>query len=433
MPKIQIIKPIDQPTGDNRLLDWLNSNFEDRRYNIFKCLVAFAKIRPFYKLHENIVNWNHMGNKCEAIIGIDHKGTSYQALQYVLSNFEKSYILHTEHSTFHPKLYIFSGPENATVYYGSSNFTSGGLETNFEGGMILELNLPLDNSIYEQLLLCYTTLLPSEITCTSPLTSDLLNRMYNEGLLLDETVRKTKMKNSSTATTSTTGESSKNKLFGAFHTKPPKSVPKSIVLSASESAGIILNPPPVSAHTSEYKPAEDLIESDSSATPVTVPLLIDGLVMQVAPHYNGEILLSKIATNQNPSFFGYPFTGQTTPKKSSNPTYPQRDPDPIVNIFVYDSHGSLVKTEFNYNLNTVFYEAKAEIRITITPSILQSLDFDGGINYPIMVMQNSEVEDCDYDLYFYAQGSIEYNNYLSICNQTLPSGGKPVARKMGWI
>src|SRR5207253_2874287 len=34
------------------------------------------------------------------------------------------------------------------------------------------------------------------------------------------------------------------------------------------------------------------------------------LVIQIIPHHNGEIFLSKNAVNQNPALFGFPFSGR---------------------------------------------------------------------------------------------------------------------------
>ncbi len=116
MPHIEIIKPISQPADEFRLLNWLNERFSSTTYHSFRCLVAFAKVKPLYKMHENIQKWNASGNHTEAIIGVDHKGTSLQALQYTLANFQHTYVLHTDHSTFHPKMYIFSGETEAAVY-----------------------------------------------------------------------------------------------------------------------------------------------------------------------------------------------------------------------------------------------------------------------------------------------------------------------------
>ena len=109
MPNIEFIHPLQQPVGTFRLLDWLKESFQSDDYHQFRCLTAFAKVMPFYKLHSSIQVWNAKGNHSEAVIGIDHMGTSYQALQYALMNFHAVRILHTELATFHPKLYLFYG------------------------------------------------------------------------------------------------------------------------------------------------------------------------------------------------------------------------------------------------------------------------------------------------------------------------------------
>lgn len=431
MPIIKFLQPFDQPSGSFRLIDWLDNNFVDSRYHSFKCLVAFAKIRPFYKLHTNIQKWNSANKSSTAIIGIDHKGTSDLALQYCLANFDETYILHANHATFHPKIYLFYGNDYATIFYGSNNLTPGGLETNFEGGVLLELELNLsdDVALFNQALIGFNQLLPTTLQCTELLTPNLLNNLKSNGMLLDETTSRSKA-SSSTETTGTNSAST-TPIFKTYNPKPARSIPKSVVLSAASSAGIVLpnvNPTPTTASTASATPSVS-----ATTTPATIPLLINGLIIQVIPHHNGEILLSKIAINQNPTFWSYPFTGRTTPKKSSNLAYPQRIPDPIVNIYVYDNTGTLINYESNYNLNMVYYDKKAEFRITITPSILSGLKYSGGSDYPILVICNSTTTGCDYNLFFYASGSTDYANYLSICDQKLPSGGLPISRKMGWI
>jgi len=427
MSSYQYISPADQPKGVFRLIDWIESNFLSNHYNIFKCLVAFAKIKPFYKLHTSIQKWRSRGNHSEAVIGIDHKGTSYQALQYVFANFDSVNILHADYSTFHPKLYIFQGPKKATAYYGSSNFTTGGLETNFEGGVIIDYIFPEDQAEFNALLKSYNSVaLMSSITCLTPLTLTKLNDLKSSGVLLDES-QKQKVPRDPVSLTS-------HPVFRDFIIKPARPIPRSVMAEAAASAGIDTGTKKTSKTKSRKTEPIPSLATTKDSSQIVIPVLTDGFVIQVIPHHNGEILLSKAAIEQNKPFFGFPFTGKTIPKKAGNPTYPQREPDPIVNIGVFNSTGMLVNTEENYHLNTIYYEKKSEIRITITPSILNALDVASiTTNYPILVMRLSTVEGCDYDLDFYKDGSQAYRDYLSVCDQTLPSGGKQVPRKMGWI
>lgn len=425
MPLYKYIKPSDQPSGKFRLIDWLDENFQNTDYTHFYCLAAFAKINPFYKLHIGIQAWNSRGNKSAAVFGIDHKGTSLQALQYALVNFDEVQILHVNYSTFHPKLYIFTGASKASIYYGSSNFTSGGLETNFEGGMIVDFDLPNEQSQFDGLFDCYKSIAASGLPCITKLTPAFLNALHTSGLLLDETRRP----KSSPAANPTPTTSTPTPLFGGFKTKPARSIPKNVIAMAAANAGIVMQPVKrSSAPATLSAPVSGTVPASS----VVIPVVVNGFVIQIAPHHNGEIFLSKIAIDQNPSFFDYPFAGATIPKKSTNPSYPQRVPDPVVNIRVFDSNGALIKTKSNYALNTIYYEKKSEIRITITPSILSGLTAPPNA-YPLLVMRESTIIGCDYDLDFYSAGSVDYNNYLAICDQSLPSGGKAVARRMGWI
>jgi hypothetical protein len=154
-----------------------------------------------------------------------------------------------------------------------------------------------------------------------------------------------------------------------------------------------------------------------------------GLVIQIVPHHNGEVLLSKSAIDQNLNFFGWPFSGQTVPKKTSNKPYPQRIPDPIVDLRLYDATGLLKVQHDPFNLNTVYYELKSEIRITVPQDIIHNAP-----PLSVMVMRDiSATGTHDYEIEIWVPGSQQYATYLKICNQTMPSGGAVNPRKFGWI
>src|SRR5207244_789767 len=141
----------------------------------------------------------------------------------------------------------------------------------------------------------------------------------------------------------------------------------------------------------------------------------EALVMQVRPHHNGEIFLSKRAIDQDPAFFGWPFIGRSTPKKSTNPSYPQRVPDPVVDIRVINAAGAELARHDRWALNTVYYSTKHEIRITVPPSVCRALP-----DFSILVMRLGA--SIDYEMDFYMPGSADYTTYLNTCNQTMPSG-----------
>lgn len=395
MATIKVIAPHCQPINTFRLLEWIEQGLEDEQYSSFYMCVAFAKYKPFLKLQSLFEKWKKKKNEINAIFGIDHKGTSYQALEMALNFFDETHIVHANYSTFHPKFYFFIGATKAAFYCGSNNFTVGGLETNFESGILIDQINVLEEPHYLQSALdSYNTIL-TDIPCVKKLSPLLLKQLNEAGLLVDEI--------STSRIIQKTNLPSRESVFKRFNSKPARSISKSSLTS-------------------------NKVDNFLNNKKELLSKVIDGFVIQVVPHHNGEIFLSKTAINQNPSFFGFPFTGKTIPKKDKNISYPQRDPDPVVNIRIYDKDDALIKYEENYNLNTIFYTAKSEIRITITSSISMLIP-----KFSIMVMRKSNTINCDYELDFYSPNSTNYSEWLNVCDQTLPSGGQNTPRKMGWF
>jgi hypothetical protein len=151
-------------------------------------------------------------------------------------------------------------------------------------------------------------------------------------------------------------------------------------------------------------------------------------IIQIKPHHNGEVFLSKLAVNENPAFFGYPFTGSTIPKKTGkNKSYPQRDPDPTINLIAYGSGGQQLITLSNYRLNTVYYSVKSEIRITCSPIV--------GVvpEYSIMIMNKPLLPYAvDYEVVIHTPESPEYQSWVGKCTNKMPGGGK-APRAYGWL
>lgn len=85
-----------------------------------------------------------------------------------------------------------------------------------------------------------------------------------------------------------------------------------------------------------------------------------------------------------------------------------------------------VLTLSKYALNTVFYEKKKEIRVTASPLVGVVPD------YSVMVMEQSNNPQIDYEITVYRPDSPNYPLWEAACNQTMPGGGqKP--RKFGWF
>lgn len=408
MAHISIQSPIDQPTGKSRLLTGLIECLETEEYTKFRLIVAFAKVGPLLRLEEKLKAWADAGKQVEAIYGIDEKGTSIEALEFSMKHFSSVHIAHVKagafNPTFHPKIYHFEGPEKSRLYIGSNNLTVGGVESNSETNICLDFAHADDGDLLDKA----HEMWDSTLTFSKGLDEELLSQLADSGMVVSEKVmRKSRAVAKKIAAEQQGGSGGIAIDFPRIKVVPPSALPKSTLARAPQEA--------VSQQTEQEHEA-------------FVGASTEGLVIQISPHHNGEVFLSKLAIDQNRDFFEFPFAGQTTPKIASNPSYPQRDPDPIVDINLYDTTGTLSLTIKDFGLNTVYYETKSEIRITVPQEVVQSTP-----PFSVLVMSRPEMVSKDYVLDIYVPGSARYDSYLAACNQQMPSGGNAQPRKFGWL
>ncbi|KQT42506.1 MULTISPECIES: phospholipase D family protein [unclassified Methylophilus] len=406
MPKFTVISPLDQPIGRRRLLDDLKNYLKDRDLQAFGFSVAFAKTGPLYRLVELIDDWRADGKEISAIFGIDHLGTSVQALKFALEKFNAVYITQQRNHSFHPKVYWFSGKTKGIVFVGSNNMTMGGMELNFEAAIELEFEFPNEKEVFDSTLSLFFDLLPDKCPVTQLLTTELLSELEASGVLLDETKR---IFHSFAVVPKTKG------LVDKLPVKPMSSLPAKVLFGK-----------PLKKKELEKK--AEVIKAQAEVVDISKPLIpVAGFVIQINPHANGEIFLSTRAISQNPAFFGMPFTGQTIPKKGANEAYPQREPDPLCSITVYGKKNKVLYHHSAYPLNTVLYTRNSEIRVTASPLVEHVPE------YSVLVMTPSELPELDYDMQIFTPDSPDYVQWESVCDQKMPSGGKAVPRKFGWF
>ncbi|MCR4315041.1 MAG: phospholipase D family protein [Planctomycetes bacterium] len=414
MPTISIQKPTDQPRGNLRLLDELRAGFESSDFEEMWMVVAFAKHGPLLRLAPAIEAWRRNRKSIRAVFGIDQRGTSRQALEFALRHFNEAYIVHGGSSgfrpTFHPKMYMFHGKQRALAFVGSNNLTVGGTETNLECCNRFDMVLPEDQGLADQIQACWDDAAMAGLV----LDRDLLEAMVTSGLVLDENqMQRLSRSVSGTGSPASVGLSCPT--FPRLPVRLPSPIPPSAM---SDQA----------AARKKSKAAASRTAATSVQSPST-SIGTEALVIQIAPHHNGEVFLSKTAVDQNPAFFGWPFSGQTAPKKESNPSYPQRTPDPVVDLKVFNAEGRIIVRHHPFDLNTVYYEKKHEIRITVPSNVVHAAP-DGSI---MVMRQVDEPTNLDYDIEIHIQDSPRYNEYFAVCNQQMPSGGWAQGRRFGWL
>ncbi|MFH0340827.1 MAG: phospholipase D-like domain-containing protein [Chromatiales bacterium] len=412
--KIHVLTPAEAPPGIQRLLPVLQNSLSAPAYSTCRIIVAFARLSGVVRLLPQIRAWRARGNAIEAIVGIDRFGTSREALQVLLDELNAVFVTRTpdESCTFHPKFYLFEGGHRARAIVGSHNLTSGGLETNFEGGVIVDLRLPDDDAQWKSFRDAWDQLLPKVNPSTRRLDVALLDGLIKAGLLLPE-VRIARASRAAGSKEQGPAIFAPD-IFPAIAPAPPSPLPKDFV------PGLRL------PSVAKKKPAKPVAGEQRNI----IEGLPRALVIEIIPHHNGEIFLSKKAADAFPAFFGMPFPGRTAPKVAGNPGYPMRGPDPLVEWRLYDKKGKLMRRS-QFALNTVLYEKKSEIRITVTPSLAKAMP-----EYSVMVMWGGSSPlptGLDYVIDAFVPGSPGQKKWEPVLNVTLPGGGRAHPRRMGWI
>lgn len=165
-------------------------------YDKFYFIVAFVKKSGVYRIQEAMQTFQDNNGEIKGVAGIDSKGTSIQGLQLLLQLTNKLYIYHdvNQSHSFHPKIYIFEKEgENAKIFLGSNNLTSGGMFTNYEIGMEYDFNLQnhddlTEFNIIKKIFDDYTDI---DNSCCKLLDEHILTQLNEENLLEDESISKT--------------------------------------------------------------------------------------------------------------------------------------------------------------------------------------------------------------------------------------------------
>lgn len=143
------VELLSQKQG-TRLGDVLKKNLNPRvgKWTKFRAAVAFAKQSGLEHLAPALTKFLKKNGEVVISVGVDLDGTSQEALQLlhnsVVQHQGDVWVFHNSHRimpTFHPKLYFFRDMARACVVVGSGNLTQGGLFTNYEANVKIDLDL----------------------------------------------------------------------------------------------------------------------------------------------------------------------------------------------------------------------------------------------------------------------------------------------------
>jgi hypothetical protein len=301
-------KFISQP--DTRLGDMIDGVIAARGTPLeFVGVSAFASLPTVLRLKSKIAEIKAAGCDARLVLGVDLGGTSKEVLQEVATWCVSVIVVKNRMFgiTFHPKIYLLRWQSHAESIVGSNNLTDGGLYRNYEASSRTLYALPADQVAFDKA----QTELKRFLKPAGPVAAALTPAYLEKLLALPEipseaTARRIRAEG--------IPKRPPSNVFGYESVPSAPRPPRSVLPQGTANA--------VPAPAKASQKADD-------------PSKTDAFDIQVRAHHNGEIFLSVTAALQNPSFFNWPFNGQTTPKKPGNPSYPQITPDPVVDIVVY--------------------------------------------------------------------------------------------------
>lgn len=138
---------INQYSGESPIVEIIRSNLLlQEKYKEFRCICAFVSFDGIFLIKEELNSFLERKNNVKWVFGLGGGLTSRETFEYLKSLKEKyskeieiKIIVGTGIFLIHPKIYWFKNNRQHVIIIGSSNFTSGGLLTNFETSLEIYL------------------------------------------------------------------------------------------------------------------------------------------------------------------------------------------------------------------------------------------------------------------------------------------------------
>lgn len=140
-PSLRLLR---QPSREaDTLAAFLRRALADSAVDSLIVVVAWARFGGLARVQRELEAFKTRGGTSTIILGIDAGGATRPGLLLATALFDDAFVFHDPAGgTFHPKLYLASGSEQAFLVVGSSNATAGGLFGNYEASLEARFTLP---------------------------------------------------------------------------------------------------------------------------------------------------------------------------------------------------------------------------------------------------------------------------------------------------
>lgn len=372
-----------------RLGDVLKESLSSADWGTFRAAIAFVKYSGVKHIYDELKQF--VQNKSVKIsVGVDTGGTSYDGLSGLFSALDNKgevWVFHNQApSTFHPKIYLFFNNEKASLIIGSGNLTEGGLFSNYE--INLQVELDLNNEEDKTLFLDIQNVLDEwsshqDGLCLK-LDEGLLAQLEDEGLIMSE----------------------------AIDRADGDRVPSSVATSFSDANQTLfswtpVNPAPRASSTrkrSTQASSGGVIEEFGGKVRIFAMTLQNtdvgkGQTTPGTSRRSPEIYIPLIARNFAPDFWGWPNKFIEDPKKLGK----------------WDRSGVVMRLGTQIiNVNMMTWPDKSDFRLRS-----EALRSAGNINDILVLKLLGEGAPAEYNVEVIIPSSQEYARYLAICNNSV--------------
>jgi hypothetical protein len=333
-----IVRVIDQPTAGvgQRLGDRLDLLLKvTPPFSATKWAVAFARFSGLGRLVPAIRAFRQAGGQIEVAVGVDVLGTSREALDVLLAETDRTYIFNnpgtgSTNPTFHTKLYLFERADaDAVAIIGSHNLTGGGLYTNYETSIQLDLALgnPAQAQVYQDLLGVFRHATNVPAGNARILDAQLILALDQAGRLDHEVATGAVKRQARQQAAAATGQ------VRMVSGQPQPPLFRGVAVPPAPPMPI---PWPAAAPAPTVLPAAAPALAAPLAAPAVVPQPLSTFVMTLGPRdtrqqrgFSRDVFIPKGARDNQPGFWRWP-TVYAPPAKKTKGTYLERWVDLVI-------------------------------------------------------------------------------------------------------
>ncbi|WP_437016315.1 hypothetical protein [Streptomyces sp. enrichment culture] len=242
------INLVGQPYSDSsNLYQFMEAGCHDDRYTELRIATAWAKQSGLMRVEDHLKAFRTGGGKVICVVGISEGGATRQGLDLTYKVCDNSYVLHDAGRTFHPKVYLFTGPKDWSLFIGSNNLTAGGVFWNYEAALEVSGSYddPQDAGLAQQVQGWFDALLGDTGIC-KPLNLDMIKQLIESPQYrIGDEIR---MRSRHIGPAKTPGDSLFGKSIKGKHGDPFGGLKEGVLPAVKEATSLTLEDEPAGPH-----------------------------------------------------------------------------------------------------------------------------------------------------------------------------------------